>query len=441
MDSSIRKIIWKFAYPATIENLLQFLVGFIDTLMITRIGLMAVTAVGVANSVLNVYLSVFIALGTGTTALLSRKFNSKEKEQAPIIAFQSILIAVGIGLLFGVVTLLLGRPFLELIAGEQEVVSLATQFFFIVGGGAALISLMTTFSSILRAIGDMKTPMKATFVVNIINIVLSYFFVFILDLGVQGLAFGTLISRLMGCAFLFSTIQKTEVALSMDATLLKSDFKPLVKLTIPATLERLVMRFGQVLYFSLIVMISVTTFASHMIIGTIEGLITMSAYGLATAVTTLVGQSLGAKKYQDIKTYTFHSTKYAIMILSVFGVLLLLFGADIARIFTDDPDAIRKIVLGSRVLVINLPALATWAIVTGSLQGMGDTKSPLYSTIVGMWGIRVISVIVLSIHFNFGIIGVWVSIGIDLYMRAIFLSYRFRKNMKKFQIQEARYES
>jgi len=441
MDSSIRKIIWKFAYPATIENLLQFLVGFIDTLMITRIGLMAVTAVGVANSVLNVYLSVFIALGTGTTALLSRKFNSKEKEQAPIIAFQSILIAVGIGLFFGVVTLLLGRPFLELIAGEQEVVSLATQFFFIVGGGAALISLMTTFSSILRAIGDMKTPMKATFVVNIINIVLSYFFVFILDLGVQGLAFGTLISRLMGCAFLFSTIQKTEVALSMDATLLKSDFKPLVKLTIPATLERLVMRFGQVLYFSLIVMISVTTFASHMIIGTIEGLITMSAYGLATAVTTLVGQSLGAKKYQDIKTYTFHSTKYAIMILSVFGVLLLLFGADIARIFTDDPDAIRKIVLGSRVLVINLPALATWAIVTGSLQGMGDTKSPLYSTIVGMWGIRVISVIVLSIHFNFGIIGVWVSIGIDLYMRAIFLSYRFRKNMKKFQIQEARYES
>jgi len=443
MNSPTRKKIWEFAFPATIENMLQFLVGFIDTLMITRIGLMAVTAVGVANSILNVYLSVFIALGTGTTALLSQKFNSEEKEKAPIIAFQSTVIAIGVGLLFGVITLLLGRPFLSLIGGEEEVIMLATQFFSIVGGGAILISLMTTFSSILRAIGNMKTPMKATFIVNIINIVLSYFFVFILGFGVQGLALGTLISRFIGCAFLFSTIQKTEVALSFDVSLLKSNFKPLVKLTIPATLERLVMRFGQVLYFSLIVMISTTTFAAHMIIGTIEGLITMSAYGLATAVTTLVGQSVGSKKYQDIKGYTFHSTKYAIMILSGFGVLLLFFGVNVARIFTDDPGAIEKIVLGSRVLIINLPALAIWAVVTGALQGMGDTKSPLYSTIVGMWGIRVISVIFLSLYLDFGIVGVWMSIGIDLYMRAMFLSYRFIRNMKKFEssLMEATYSA
>jgi Na+-driven multidrug efflux pump len=169
-----------------------------------------------------------------------------------------------------------------------------------------------------------------------------------------------------------------------------------------------------------------------MIIGTIEGLITMSAYGLATAVTTLVGQSVGAKKYHDVKKYTFHSTKYAVVILGIFGVLLLFFGSYVARIFTDDADAIEKIILGSRVLVINLPALAVWAVVTAALQGMGDTKSPLYSTIVGMWGIRIISVIILSIYFDFGIVGVWMSIGIDLYMRAIFLSYRFKQNMKKF---------
>ena len=430
---SIRKNIWSFALPATIENMLQFLVGFVDTFMITRIGLIAVTAVGVANSVLNVYLSVFIALGTGTTALLSQKFNSEEKENAPMIAVQSTTIAIIIGLLFGLLTLIVGRPLLQIIGGEEDVSTLAIQFFLIVGGGAVFISLMTTFSSILRAIGDMKTPMKVTLIVNVINITFNYIFVFILDFGVQGLALGTVISRFIGCLFLLTRIQKTEVALNFSYFFTKSDFSPLIKLTIPATLERLIMRLGQVLYFSLIVAISATTFAAHMIIGTIEGLITMSAYGLAIAVTTLVGQSVGAKKYQDVKKYAFHSVKYAVIILAIFGVTLLFLSPYAAQVFTDDIEAIDKIIRGSRILVVNLPGLAIMTVITGALQGMGDTKSPLYSTIVGMWGIRIISVIILSLYLDFGIVGVWMSIGIDLYMRAIFLSYRFIRNTKKFK--------
>ena len=158
MEESTGKRILNLAIPATIENLLQTLVGFVDTLLIAKIGLMAVTAVGVANTILNVYLAIFIALGVGTSSLIAQKLGAKDRAGAVRIAEQSTFSAVIIGLLFGLLTLTFGKPLLGLMGAADQVMAYSTAFFYIVGGNSVFLAVMTIFGSILRASAPKAPP-------------------------------------------------------------------------------------------------------------------------------------------------------------------------------------------------------------------------------------------------------------------------------------------
>ena len=210
MENLKKNKIIQLAVPATVENVLQTLVGFIDTLMISKIGLMAVTAVGVANTILNVYLAIFIALGVGTSALIAQKLGAKKATEAQTITNQSIVLAIVIGLLFGLVSIIFGQQLLGVMGASSKVLNYSKEFFFIVGGASVFISLMTIMGSILRATGDTKTPMKVSVIVNIGNIVIDYILIFGLGpipaLGVVGTAIGTVISRMIGCYLLFRKV-------------------------------------------------------------------------------------------------------------------------------------------------------------------------------------------------------------------------------------------
>lgn len=426
----------RLALPATIENILQTLVGFIDTLMISKIGLLAVTAVGVANTILNVYLALFIALGVGTSALIAQKLGAGKEREAQLITNQSVILAILIGLLLGVISILFGSPLLGLMGASAEVLDSGMQFFLVVGGASVFIALMTIFGSILRATGDTKSPMEISVIVNIGNIVIDYMLIFgfgpIPALGVLGTAIGTVLSRVIGCVLLYRKVQQSQSPIDLSNLFSKSNFKPLIDISIPAALERLVMRLGQVVYFGLIVSIGAKTFAAHSIAGNIESFTYMPGYGLATAATTLVGNSIGAKNFKKTKEYAKSSVFYGVIVMSILGMILFFGAPFFASLFTDDREAIRQIIIALRIDAFIQPGLAISLITTGALQGMGDTKAPLYSTAFGMWGIRVVGVILLSKVLHMGIAGIWLSIAIDLYLRSLFLVYKFRKNLKSF---------
>lgn len=433
MTSLKENKILALAIPATIENILQTAVGFIDALMISKIGLVAVTAVGIANTILNVYLALFIALGVGTSALIAQKIGAKREPEAQIITNQSVLLTVVISLLLALVSVLFGSPLLRMMGASDQILQESLTFFVIVGGGALFMGLLTIFGSILRATGDTKSPMKVSVMVNIGNIVIDYILIFGLGpipaLGVLGTAIGTVLSRVLGCWLLYHKVQLSKSPLDWSTLFASSNYRPLVNLSIPATLERLVMRLGQVLYFGLIVSISAKTFAAHSIAGNIESFTYMPAYGLATAATTLVGNEIGARDPQQAKGYGYSAAKYGVIFMSLLGVILFIGAPLFASLFTKDQEALRQIVIALRIDAFAQPGLAISLITTGALQGMGDTKSPLYSTAFGMWGIRVVGVIVLSKYLGLGIAGIWLSIAIDLYLRSLFLVYKFNHNL------------
>lgn len=432
-DTNIKKKLIKLALPATVENILETSVGFIDSLMISQIGLFAVAGVGIANAILNVYIAVFIALGIGTSSLISRYIGADKSEKAKLIAKQSLLLAIVSGLCLGLVSLLIGPQLLKLMGTTEQTFNYSLQFFSIVGGGSVAIATMILLGSILRALGDTKSPMKIGLITNILNIVLDYILIFGLGpipaLGVAGTAIGTLVARLLGTILLYRKVQSTVLSFSFRSIFQRSNYQELLNLSFPAALERLVMRLGQVLYFGLIVAIGAKTYSAHSIAGSIESFVYMPAYGLATAAATLAGNSIGKKDFVETKRVAFYAVKYGMIVLSILGVGLFFCTPYIAPWFTSDAEAIKQIVIALRIDAFNQPGLAISLILAGVLQGMGDTKTPLYSTAFGMWVTRILGVILLGNILDLGIAGVWLAIGIDLYIRSLFLICRFRRNI------------
>lgn len=425
------------AIPAMVENTLQMVVGFVDTLFVARLGLNEVTAVGIANAVLAVYIALFMAIGVGTSSLIARSIGSGDIEKAKSIARQSTFISILAGMIFGIISVFFSEPLLKMMGAESDVLRDGSIYLQIVGIPSVFISLMFNFGSILRAAGDTKTPMKVSWWINLIHIGLDYvliFGIFKLDgFGLAGAAWATVIVRLLGSAALYHHIKKSPVSFSFSGESSKGDLFAILTLSAPAAIERLIMRLGQVVYFGLIVKIGAETYAAHTIAGNIETFSYMPGYGLAIAATTLVGQRIGAKQYREAYEFGFLTTGLAIGFMSLIGLVLFFLSPWFASWFTTDLHARGMVVTALKIDAFAQPALAVGLVLAGALQGAGDTKSPMYSTALGMWVIRIIGVYIFGIHFGMGIAGIWISIAIDLYTRGAFLFYQFKKHFKKIE--------
>ncbi|WP_342364504.1 MATE family efflux transporter [Paenibacillus sonchi] len=427
------RIILALGVPAMIENLLQTVVGFVDTLFVSKIGLNEVTAVGVSNTILNVYIAIFLAIGVGTSSMIAKRVGAGKIEEARQIARQSTWLSIIAGLLFGIITLFFAEPLLRIMGAEPEVLSSGVVYFRIVAVPSIFISVMTVFGSILRSAGDTKTPMKVGIWINLVHIILDYVLIFgisgIPGLGIAGAALATVLVRIIGCFALYKYIRKSPLSFSLFKKDGNEFTKPLLKLSGPAAAERLIMRLGQVLYMGLIVRIGTEVYAAHTIAGNIEIFSYMPGYGLAIAATTLVGQYLGANRHRDAYQFGIYTSAVAVVFMGIAGVLLFVLAPIAAAWFTGEQGVIDMVTTALRIDAFAQPFLAVGLVLAGALQGAGDTKSPMYSTAIGMWLIRVIGVYVLGIQLDLGIAGIWLSIAIDLAIRAVFLFYRFRKTV------------
>lgn len=438
------KIILLLAMPAVIENFFQMNVGFVDMLFVAQLGLIEVSAVGVTNAIVAIYIAIFMSLGVAINVYIAQHLGANQPEEAGRLAQQGILLASALGLLTGIVTLFFAEPLLQLMGIEDNVLETGIVYFRIVAIPSIFMALMFTFSSILRGTGDTKTPMKVVVGINLINIVLDYVLIFgfwfIPAMGIVGAAIATLVARILGGLFLLWYVYK-----SKDIHFKKAYWKingkqqwKLIALGSPVGAERLIMRLGQVLYFGFIVAIGTRTFAAHQIAGNIEAFAYMIGTGFATATTILVGQQLGAQKYDEAKEYTKLSIYLGIAAMTLFGGFLFFFGGWVGAFFTGDQSALGEISTALKIGGLYQPILAIVLILTAAFNGGGNTKFPMYITAIGVCVIRTTALVyLLGISLGWGITGVWVAIAIDNLFRATFLWMKFHNDnwMKVEKIQ------
>lgn len=425
--------IMTLALPAMIENILQVLIGTVDTYFVGKIGTEAIAGVGITNLIMNIYIAFFLALGVGATAIVSRNIGANNFENANNAVKQSIIMALGIGTIFGIINFIFSENILLFLGVEERVIEYALPYFLSVAVPAVFLCLMMVLSSSLRGAGDTKTPMKVAIVSNIINIVLDYILIFGIfefnGLGILGAGIATTISRIVGVILLLRKINGNKTIIHVNIFdkwhIDKEILKSITKIGLPAGIEKLIMRFGQLVYGGLIIKIGTEAYAAHNIAGTIETFSYLPGMGFGVAAATLVGQSLGAKKTDEAQKYGLISYFLATGFMVVVGAIFYIFAPFLAGLFSEDLEVIDLVVKVLRIIALVQPFLCITLVITSALQGAGDTKFPMYSTFIGIWGVRVLGVYLLGIKLNWGLVGVWLAISIDIIVRGIILMIRF----------------
>lgn len=414
----IYKEIISIALPAMGENVLQMMMGMVDSYLVAGLGMVALSGVSVANNILAIYQALFIALAAAVSARLAQSSNQGEQVVGTRMT-ESLKLTLLVSGILGLVAILAGPSLLALLGAEAAVVETGGLYLTLVGGAVVFLGLMTSLSAILRSLGRPALPMYVSLLSNLLNILLSAFAVFVLHAGVAGIAVGTVLSRLIGCLLLWSQlpVPLAEWTWSMD--------KDLVRLALPAAGERLMMRAGDVMVVSLIVSLGTAVLAGNAIGETLTQFNYMPAMGVATALVILTA------RYRKDKTQVARLLQ-AGLFLSVGCMVLVaglayLFGPQLTRLYTEDilvGKASQTVLFYS---LFGVPVTAATLILTALWQGLGNAKLPFFATSLGMWLVRILGALILVKVFKLGLDAIWIATILDNAFRAGFLYICYKK--------------
>lgn len=415
------------AIPVIIENILQTLLGTVDTYFAGQINDNAIAAIGVTNLIMNVFIVFFTAISIGTSAVVARNFGKGEMDKVKEATAQSIFLGMIISLVVGVINILFHKQILRICGATNEILDFTIPYYLVVAVPIIFLCLSLILSSCLRSTKDTKTPMIATVFANLLNIILNMLFIK-MNMGIVGLALATTISRCMNVVILLIKLKMYNIHIKINKEVIKDGkdtLKAIIKIGAPAGMEKLIMRLGQLVYNSMIISIGVSAYVAHNIAGNIESYTYIPALGFGVATATLVGISLGEGDSEKSKEIVYLADIITTLCMVAIGMLLFIFAPQIVKIFTNTVEVQIMVINVLRLIALFQCFIAITQIFTSALQGAGDTKFPMYATLVGIWGVRVGIGYFLGIIMNFGLFGVWIAYAIDITVRAFLLIIRF----------------
>ena len=412
--------IFTLAWPTMLEQLLQTAVQYIDTAMVGSLGTHATAAVG-ATSTLNWLVSSTIsALGIGFLSFVSQACGAGEKEKVKRASGQAVLTVLVCGLFFTALTLGLSGYVPVWMQVDQAIQELTARYFFILYTPMLFRSATIIFGTLLRSVGDSKTPMRVGLLVNITNVVLNFLLIYPgrtwmglpiwgAGMGVIGAAIASAVSFAVGGICITAALWKHPV-LSPRGQSLRPDFvilKPCLKVALPNALQRFGTSLGYVAFASMINSLGEVATAAHTIANTVESAFYIPGYGMQSAAATLAGNALGArdnrKAHALARMIIFVET--VLMILS--GGLLFAFAPQMMRLFSQDAQVILLGAIVLRMVALSEPFYGVAIIIEGMMQGMGNTVLPFVFSISGMWGIRIVGTFLCTQLLGIGLVSAW----------------------------------
>jgi MATE family multidrug resistance protein len=435
-DSSetIGSLVNRLAWPVILENLFQTLLGVVDMLMVSRLGSDAIAGVGTATQVMFVVNATFAAITVGTTVLVARFTGAGQPDEANRVAKQSLLL----GVMISAVVMLLGHfsaePVVRLMGAEPQVVTLGGGYLRIVSQTAIFLVTMFVAGGALRGAGDTRTPMLVTGFINLVNAVASYVLIFghlgLPALGVDGSAWGAGVARAAGTAIMLVVLLRGRRRVSI-AGREGWGFHPdliqrVLRLGIPSMFEQLLLSGGMLLYSVITISLGTTVYATQRITFNALSISFLPGFGFAMAATALTGQSLGAKQPDVAERATWYAVRVAAIWMSSMGLMLILAGQPIMRLFSQDPEIVVLGAAALRVIALSQPFQAFGQVLAGGLRGAGDTRFPMGVTFAGIWLVRLPLGYLMGPLLGYGLPGVYVSNVLDAFVRAgaCFLRYR-----------------
>ncbi|MBT2640024.1 MATE family efflux transporter [Bacillus sp. ISL-39] len=423
-------------WPIFIELFLHMLMGSTDTFMLSHISDEAVAAVGVANQLVFFMILVFGFVATGTAVLVSQNLGAGLQVDARKISGLSLSLNLIFGVLVSIIVVAFNDLFLQLFNLTPEIHRLAQQYLTIVGGTLFTQALLVTASAILRANGLTKEAMLISVVMNIIHLAGNSLFIYGLfgvpELGVQGVAISTAISRAIAVILIFRFLYRRlpmRIALEDYLNFNKSFIKKILKIGVPSAGENVVYNTSQMAITVIIGLLGAVALTTRVYTFNIMSFMMLFGIAIGQGTQILIGYKVGAREFDKAYHQLLKSLKLSIIITMAITVVIVAIREPILGVFTDNKEIIRE---GSKVLLLCLilePGRTFNIVVISSLRAAGDAVFPVKMALVSMWGISVPLAYLLGITMGLGLSGIWIAFIIDEWFRGIIMYIRWKSRV------------
>lgn len=383
-----------FSLPIMAMNVLQLLFNTADMVVVGRFsGSDALAAVGSTGAIINLIVNLFMGLSVGTSVVVARDYGAGQTDEVSQSVHTSIAISIIGGLTVMVLGLALCKPLLVIMGTPADILDLAVLYMRIYFVSMPASMVYNFGAAILRAVGDSRRPMNYLVITGILHVVFSLFFVIVLHMSVDGVAWATVISQYLSVLLIMICLSRYEGAVRFIPRQMRIDrqkLKAIVRIGLPAGLQGLLFSISNVMVQSAVNSFGSTMVAASSSANNIENYIgtTMNAY--YNAAITFTAQNVGAKKYERIDTIAKVCTALIFATWIFLGGAILLFGRPLLGIFTSDPDVIRLGMLRLYVMMCAYFTCGTMNVYPGLSRGMGYSILPMLCTLVGACLMRIV---------------------------------------------------
>ena len=427
-----RRALWMLLIPLIIEQMLNSLMGMVDTLMVSRVGAEAISAVSLVDSINNLVLQVFAAMAAGAAIICSQYLGRKDEKGCNDAAKQIVLTVVVISSAIMIIGVGCRKPLLYLIFGsvEEAVMTNAQIYFLITALSYPFIALFQAGAAFYRACGNSKFTMKTALIANVANIVGNTLFIFVLQMGAAGAAISTLISRAL-CAFVvFYALRKPGYAIQLKNYFsIRPDLNLIVKILaigVPSGIENGMFQFGKLAIQSTVSSLGTAAIAAQAMTIIFENVNGMAAVGIGIGLMTVVGQSIGAGRQEEAKYYIVKLAGYAeiAMIISCILVYIAARPVTVLAGMSEESTALCMQMILAITIVKPLLWVPSFTPPNG-LRAAGDVRFSMITATLTMWLCRVALSIFLMRVVKTGPIGVWYGMFADWGVRGVIFTIRF----------------
>ena len=431
-----QKELLRLTGPLLVEQLLEVTVGMADTMMVSRCGEAAISGVSLVDMINQLIIVLFAALATGGAVVVSQFLGAREQKDADRSSGQLILLSGVFGVLVGAVCFFFARPMIRLCYGSiaPDVLEASVLYLKIIALSYPFLALYNGGAALYRSMGNSKISMQISILMNIINIVGNAVCIFGLKMGVDGVAWPSVISRVVAAVLILGKCYQKGQALNVPKTtrLDARMTKRILGIGIPSAFENSLFQAGRILVVSMISAFGTVQIAANAVANNLDGMGVIPGKAISLAMITVVGRCIGAGDHEQTVYYTRKLLLWAYITMGLSNGAILLFLRQLVGIYALSGEtmelAITLVTIHAGCAIIFWPLSF---VLPNALRAANDVKFTMVVSILSMACWRLGFSYLLCVRMGWGAVGVWVAMVIDWTCRVTCFVLRFRSGAWK----------
>ena len=426
--------------PLLVEQLLEVTVGMADTMMVSRCGEAAISGVSLVDMINNLIIVLFAALATGGAVVVSQFLGAREQKEADASSGQLLLLSGVFGLLVGAFCFVFARPMIRLFYGaiDADVLDASVLYLRIIAISYPFLALYNGGAALFRSMGNSKISMQISFLMNIINIVGNAVCIFGFKMGVDGVAWPSVASRVVAAALILRKCYREDAVLTVPKTLRLDGgmAKRILGIGIPSAFENSLFEAGRILVVSMISTFGTVQIAANAVANNLDGMGCIPGQAIGLAMITVVGRCVGAGDNEQTVFYTRKLLLWAYISMGIFNGGILLFLKPLVGIY-----ALSGETMALAILLVQIHAgsgLFLWPasfVLPNALRAANDVKFTMVVSVLSMAVWRLGFSYLLCVRMGWGAVGVWIAMVIDWVCRVICFVARMKSGAWKTKYQ------